>query len=161
MGFKYTSGIHSWTPVAHANGASSLANSSYHALRNGAAGDVSKIKRVLITGEAVASAVNSMALRRLSTNGSTPTNVAPGLNSANAAAASAQQYSSATTGPTIASTTHLLSAGLNAFGGIVGLQITPDDEPLLTTVTAPNSEVDLDSVTGTGLVTTDILYEAV
>jgi hypothetical protein len=162
MGFRYTSGIHSWTPVPHANGATALANASYHGLRNAAVTDVTKIKRVVITGEATSSSVNSMALRRVATTAvSTPTNVAPGPNSPAAAASSQQQFSAATTGPTLASTTHLLSAGLNAFGGIVGMQITPDDEPLMTGTALPNEEFILDAVTGTGLVTTDMLFEAV
>lgn len=160
MGAKYTSGIHSWTPVAHANGAAALANASYHGIRNAAVTDVTKIKRVLITGEAVASAVNSMALRRNSTNSATPTNVAPGPLTPGTPAASQQQFSAAVTGPTIASTTHLLTGGLNCFGGMIGLQITPDDEPVSVGTTAPNAEFNLDSVTGTGLVSTDILFES-
>lgn len=162
MGFKYVSGIHSWTPVAHANGATALANASYHGIRNVAVTDVTKIKRILITGEAIASAVNSMALRRVATTAvATPTNVAPGPNSPGAPASSQQQFSAATTGPTLASTTHLLSGGLNCFGGIIGLQITPDDEPLMVGTALPNEEFIVDALTGTGLVTTDILFEAV
>src|SRR5438045_1414006 len=114
MGFLYSSSVAGWTPVAHADAASALANASYHALRNGAAGDMTKLVEVFIGGEATSSTVNRMSLRRNSTNGATPTNVAPGPMSPNAAASSQQQYSAATTGPTIASTTHLLNLAFNA-----------------------------------------------
>jgi hypothetical protein len=160
MGFKYGSVVRSWTPAAHADGATP-ANSTFHALGNRAVTDVTKLKRVLITGEAIATAVNSMALRRLSTTATTPTDVSPGPLSPGAPASGPKQFVLTGGGLVIASTTHLLGAGFNCFGGIIGLQITPDDEPLAVGTATPNKEFILDAVTGTGLVTTDIVFEQV
>lgn len=159
MGYVYTSAVGGWTPIAHADGASALANSSYHALRTAAATDVLNLKEVFISGEGVASAVNRMAVRRNSTNVSSPTNVAPGPNSPSAPAASPQQYVLATTGPTIASTNHLFQTGLNVFGGLARWASIPGAEILAIGTAAPNGELTCDSVSGTGLVTTSLVFE--
>lgn len=162
MGYKYVSAVHSWTTAAHADGASP-ANSTFHGLGCRAVTDVMKLKRILITGESTSSTVNSMALRRQSTASATPTDVAPGPSSPGSPASGPKQFvlrADATPG-VLASTVHLLAAGINCFGGIVGLQITPDDEPLAVGTADPNKNMVLSAVTGTGIVSTDILFEQV
>lgn len=157
---KYASSVAGWTPIAHADAASSLANSSYHALRTETTSTL-KVEDVIVGGEATSSTVNRMTLRRLSTNGATPTNVAPApLNSLSAASAS-DQYVAATTGPTIASTTHLLNLAFNAFGGFIRWVAAPGDEIWATASTAPNGELDLDSISGVGVVSTTMIFEEV
>ena len=154
----YSLALAGWTPVAHADGASALANSSYHAWRTTTASTL-RIIEAIIGGEATASTVNRMAIRRLSTNASTPTDVAPGPLNPLSAAAVSQQYSAATTGPTIASTTHLLNLAFNAFGGFVRWVAAPGEELWFTAQTAPNGQGVLDSISGTGLVSTSLIFE--
>lgn len=156
---KYTSALAGWTPVAHADGASSLANASYQAVRTTSASTIS-IVEVMIGGEATTSTVNRMSLRRLSTNGSTPTDVAPGKNNPLSAAAVHQGYSAATTGGTIASTAHLLNVAMNVFGGIYRWSVASwQDGFFAGAATAPNGEIVLDSISGTGVVSTHMIAE--
>lgn len=157
---QYTHGAPGWTPVAHADAASSLANNSYHALRSTST-STDRITEVYIGGEATSSTVNRMALRRLSTNGSTPTNQTPAALNPLSQAAVAQGYVAATTGPTIASTQHLNNFALNVFGGLVRWVAAPGEEIYVTASTAPNGEINLDSISGTGVVSTDIKFEEV
>lgn len=155
---QFTHGAPGWTPVAHADAASALANNSYQAIRTTAASSL-RITDIFIGGEALASTVNRMALRRLSTNGATPTNQTPAALNPLSAAAVSQGYVAATTGPTIASTQHLAHFALNTFGGIVRWVPAPGEEIWATASTAPNGELCLDSIAGAGLVSTDIRWE--
>lgn len=155
---NYTTALAGWTPVAHADGASSLADNSYSAVRTTTASTI-KIVDVYIGGEATSSTVNRMSLRRLSTNATTPTDVAPGKLNPLSAAAVSQNYSVASTGPTIAATAHLLNLAMNAFGGIVRWAAAPGDEIWATAQTAPNGQLVLDSISGTGVVSTHLHWE--
>lgn len=156
---RYATNRNGWTPIAHADSASSLANASYHAVRTTAATTI-QLKEVIVVGEAPSSStVNEMRIRRLSTNGATPTNVAPGPLNPLSAAAVSQFYSAASTGPTIAATAHLLVPGINAFGGIFRWVPDPGGEIWATASTAPNGELVLDSLSGTGVVSTAIEFE--
>ena len=155
---KFGSAFAGWTPVAHADGASSLADSSYSAVRTTTASTI-QICEVSVSGEATSSTVNRMALRRLSTNATTPTDVVPAKFNPLSAAAVTQGYRVATTGPTIASTDHLLHVGINAFGGIYRWVAAPGEEIWATAQTAPSGQIVLDSVAGTGVVSTHIIFE--
>lgn len=158
---RYSTARTGWTPVAHADGASALATASYHAIRAVAASTL-QVKEVVVVGEAPSSStVNEMRMRRASTNATaTITDVAPGpLNPLSAASASQSFSATSGTGPTIASTSHLIVAGINAFGGIFRWVPDPGGEVWATTATAPNSQLILDSVAGTGVVSTGIEFE--
>lgn len=155
----YTHGVASYTPVAHANGASALANNSYQAVRGGAATALARVTDVYIGGQATTSTVNQMALRRLSTNATTPADEVPGPLNIYSPAAVSQGYVTAATGPTIASTAHLLDAALNTFGGIMRWVPPPGEEIYFGTTTAPNAQVCLDSISGTGLVGQSVKWE--
>lgn len=157
---QYTTARAGWTPVAHADGASSLADASYHAIRTTAA-STARIVEVYIGGESTASTVNRMSVRRLSTNANTPTDVAPAALNPLSAAAVTQGYSAATTGPTIAATGHLLNLALNTFAGIVRWMAMPGEELWGTAQTAPNGQIVLDSVSGVGVVSTHIVFEEI
>src|SRR5262245_10578634 len=124
---QYTHGAPGWTPVAHADAASALANNSYHAIRTTAA-STAKVVECYIGGEPSASTIKRMPLRRLSTNGATPTNQTPAALNPLSAAAVSQGYVAATTGPTIASTQHLANLAINVFGGIVRWVAAPGEE---------------------------------
>lgn len=155
---RYATSAAGWTPVNHADGASSLADASYSAWRTTTASTI-QVNEVTISGEATSSTVNRMAVRRLSTNASTPTDVAPGKLNPLSAAAVTQGYRAATTGPTIASTDHLLHCGINAFGGIYRWVAAPGSELWFTAQTAPSGQGVLDSISGTGVVSTTVLFE--
>lgn len=156
---QFTHGGVGWTPVNHADGAATLANNSYQAVRAGAATGLDRITEVFVGGEATSSTVNRMALRRLSTNATTPTDQAPAPLNIYSAAAVAQGYVAATTGPTIASTQHLLNLAFNAFGGLIRWVAAPGEEIYFGTTTAPNAQIALDSISGTGLVSSDLKFE--
>ena len=100
-----------------------------------------------------------MALRRCSTDVATPTNVVPGPLNPLSAVSVFQGYVAATTGPTIASTAHLGEFTFNAFGGVVRWVAYPGEEIYITALTAPNGEVVLDSISGTGVVSTGVHVE--
>ena len=155
---QYTAAAAGWTPVAHADGASALANASYQALRTTTASTL-RVTEVFVGGEATSSTVNRMSLRRLSTNATTPTDVAPAPLNPLSAAAISQGYSASATGPTIASTGHLLNLALNAFGGVVRWVAAPGQEIWATAQTAPNGQLVLDSISGTGIVSTHLIFE--
>lgn len=155
---QFNTALAGWTPVAHADGASALANASYQAVRTTTASTI-RIIEVFVGGEATSSTVNRMALRRLSTNATTPTDVVPGALNPLSAASVSQGYSAASTGPTVASTNHLLNLAFNAFGGIIRWVAAPGEEIWGTAQTAPNGQIVLDSISGTGVVSTHIIFE--
>jgi len=155
---QYNTALAGWTPVAHADAASALANASYQAVRTTTASTI-RIVEAFVGGEATASTVNRMAVRRLSTNASTPTDVVPAALNPLSAASVSQGYSAASTGPTIASTNHLLNLAMNSFGGVVRWVAAPGEELWATAQTAPNGQVVLDSISGTGVVSSHLIFE--
>ena len=155
---QYTTARAGWTPVAHADSASSLADASYHAVRTTAASTL-RVVEVFIGGEATASTVNRMSFRRLSTNANTPTDIAPAKLNPLSPASVSQGYSAATTGGTIAATGHLLNLAFNAFAGIVRWMAMPGEEIWATAATAPSGELVLDSISGVGVISTHIIHE--
>lgn len=154
----FTHGAVGYTPVAHADGASALANNSYQSVHSLSAAML-RIVEFFIGGEATASTVNRMAMRRASTNSATPTNQVPAATNFNSQASVSQGSVAATTGPTIASTQHLANVALNVFGGVVRWVAAPGEELWAALTTAPNSEFILDSISGTGIVSSDIKFE--
>jgi hypothetical protein len=157
---QYAHGAVGYTPIAHADGASALANASYQAVRTETTSTL-RIIEFFIGGEATASTVNRMALRRLSTNSSTPTNVAPAPLNPLSAASVSDGFVAATTGPTIASTQHLANVAFNAFGGVVRWVAAPGEEVWATASAAPSGELVLDSISGTGVVSSQIVFEEI
>lgn len=73
----------------------------------------------------------------------------------------ADQYVAAFTGPTIALTRHLFDAAFNAFGGFIRWVAAPGAEIWATAGAAPNGEICLDSVSGTGVVSTTMVFEEI
>lgn len=155
---QFNTALAGWTPIAHADGASSLANASYQAVRTTTASTI-RIVEAFVGGEATSSTVNRMAVRRLSTNATTPTDVVPAALNPLSQASLSQGYSAASTGPTIASTNHLLNLAFNAFGGVVRWVAAPGEELWASAQTAPNGQVVLDSISGTGTVSSHLIFE--
>lgn len=155
----FVHGAAGWTPVAHADGASP-ANNTYQAVRTETTSTL-RIVEFFIGGEATASTVNRMSLRRLSTNALTPTNQPPGATNPLSIAATSDGYVAAATAPVIASTQHLANVALNTFGGVVRWVAAPGEEIWATASTAPNGEICLDSISGAGIVSTDIRFEEI
>ena len=160
MGAIYSMAAAGWTPVNHADGATALANNSYQAHRTWAATAMVRNIEFYVGGEATSSTPQRMAVRRASTNVATPTNVAPGPYAPGPASAF-QGYVTATTGPTVASTTHLVHLAFNAFGGVVRWVAAPGEEIYQITNTAANSDLILDSIAGTGAVSTHAIIEEI
>ncbi len=162
MGFRYAIGARSFTAAALANGGSTVNTSSGVFTKNAAITDIIKVKSMVFTGGASATAINSVALRRLSTDTATPTNVAPGpLGALTGATAGTQSYvlrADATPG-VIASTKELYTMDMNCFGGVLGMQFTPDDEVYAIGTTAPASSLNFGSVTGTGVMSVSAIFE--
>ena len=116
---------------------------------------------LFIGGEATASTVNRMSLRRLSTNAATPTNQVPAAANPLSGASVSDGFVAATTGPTIASTQHLANLALNTFGGVIRWVAAPGEELWATAGAAPDGELCLDSISGTGIVSTDVKFEEI
>jgi hypothetical protein len=155
---QYTHGAVGYIPAEHADGASSLVDNTYQAVRTTTASTL-RVVELFIGGEATASTVNRMALRRLSTNAITPTNQTPAALNPLSAASVSQGYVAAGTGPTIASTQHLTNMALNVFGGVIRWVAAPGEEVYATASAVPNGELVLDSISGVGPVSTDIKFE--
>ena len=152
-----------WTPIAHADGATALLSNSYHALRTTTASTL-RVVEVFIGGEATASTVNRMALRRHATTATaTPTNLTPAPSNTLSGASVSQSHVAATTGPTVSAsgTQHQGDYSLNTFGGVVRWVAAPGEEIWATVGVVPNGELILDSVSGTGLVTTHMVFEEI
>lgn len=147
-----------WTATATADGAT-LANSTYQALKTWTATSVDKIVEVYVGGEATSSAVGRMVARRHSTQSVTPTNITPAALSPFSAAAAGLGFVLAGTGPTAASTAHLLNLGFNAFGGVVRWVAAPGEEIVVATATQPNNELSISSQSGSPLVTSHMIFE--
>ena len=162
----YSSAVTSWTPTATADG-SQLTASGYHALRSAAALDIVKITEISVEGEATSSTVNANALRRHTTNSTTPTNRTPAplsITTGGATAATAQGFITASTNPTVAALAtvqHVLNLSYNAFGGFVRWVAYPGEEVYIAGTTANNSEISISTVTGTGVQSTHFIFEEV
>lgn len=161
MGLKYSSGVSSWTPTATADG-SQLTASGYHALRAAAATDMVRILEVGAQGEASASTVNVMSVRRHTTHSSTPTNRVPVPFNPYSQASVFQGFITASTNPTVAALAtiqHLINMSFNAFGGLARWVAAPDEEIYLMTVTANNDEASLASQSGVGVLSSHFVVE--
>jgi hypothetical protein len=149
-----------------------LSAGSYAAIKPGAATDIMKIGKMLLQGQASASAVTATMLARSSTLAVTPTALAlPNSDApANIAATSVigapTPFVAAGTNPnrSPAVTIARLNLSFNAFGGIIQWQTNPGSEEEWVAVgnaTTSNSETVLSSANvGTaGLIGADWFYE--
>lgn len=148
-----------WTTAAFAD-SGSLTNSNHVTLRSWSVTVVDRVIEVYIAGQATSSTVLAMAIRRDSTQGATPTNVALAPLSPFSAAAAGNFSQLHTTPPVVgAATQHLINPGLNAFGGVVRWVAAPGEELYIIGATAANNELSLSAQTGAALIQTHMIVE--
>lgn len=157
----YTHAVTLWTPTAVAEGAITISNSA-HMIRTTSATNRAKINEVLIGGGATSSVVNDVGLRRMTTNSTTPTARVPVPMDPYSAAAVFSGYITASTMPTtaaLATLQHVLNFTYNAFGGVVRWVALPGGEIIIITATAPNSDIGIVNLNGTGAQSTHYVVE--
>jgi hypothetical protein len=125
------------------------------------ADELSLITEVAITGEATSSTVNRMAIRRSSTNGTTPTAQTPAKASPTSPAAYTSAATTFSAQPTTAAAPAVWTYALNVFGGIARWVAAPRQEIVIEGATAGSSEVSLESSNGTGQLSAQIMFEEV
>lgn len=162
--------VSTFTPTAQADGV--LSAGTFAALKAGSATDILKISKVLLMGQAAASAITATMLARSSTLAITPTALAlpnsdaPVNIAATAVSTAPVAMVAASTPPnrSPAVTIARLQLLFNAFGGIIMWQTNPgtDEEWVSVGVaTTSNSETVLSSanVGAAGAIGSDIFYE--
>jgi hypothetical protein len=149
MGYRYVTAREGVTPVA---GDELLALTA-------ATDKMARVREVAVMGEATASGVNRMAVRRSTTNAITPTAQTPAKISPTSPAAAITAATTHTTQPVTAAAPALWTYALNAFGGIVRWVAAPEDEMWIEGGTAGNNEVSLESSSGTNLVSCQMIHE--
>lgn len=147
MGAIYIAARSNWTPTATADSAVATAN-GHESYVAAAAPAVARVVELYEGGEASASTINIMSLRRDSTAAATPTAKTLAKAHPSSAAAAGTWFQTATTQATIG-TAHLLNPSLNVFGGIVRWVAAPGGELYVVGGSAGNSEVSLAAVSGT------------
>ena len=162
--------VSSFTPLQQADGV--LAAGSFAAIKPGSATDILKIGKVLLEGQASASAVTATMLARSSALGITPTALAlpntdgPANIAATAVTTAPVPFVAAGTAPNRSPAIGIprLNLTFNAFGGIIQWQTNPGSEEEWVAVgnaTISNSETVLSSanVGAAGLIGANIFYE--
>lgn len=158
-----------FTPTQQADG---VLTGSWMALKGGAATDILKIGKIVLSGQSATSAINAMCLARSSTLAITPTALAlpnsDGSANANAAAMSTVPvaFVAAATAPNRSPVVTIprLNLVFNAFGGIFIWQTNPGSEEEWTSVgnaTTSNSESVLSAynVGAPGAMSGEFFYE--
>lgn len=121
-----------WTPTNTAD-TTNLADATHMSLLGGSATQRFRLERILISGLASASAVNQMVVAYDSTIGATLTALAAPASdnpldaSAVALATTVKTFTAATTKPQRLALGYLLWPALNAFGGIVNWNTSPNE----------------------------------
>lgn len=123
--------------------------------------EICKVRGIMLGGEAGASTVNRMAVRRSTTNLITPTAQTPAKKSSTSPAAYTDAATTAGTQPVTAALPALWTVSLNTFGGIVTWSAGPDEELLIQGATAGNNELSLESASGTGVLSGEMCFEEV
>lgn len=159
---KWSSNEPSWT-TANTADATNLADTTYHALTGGVAGDKRLVADIIITGAASASAPNIMLVARTSTIGATlSVGRTAALDPATAALTNPPvTYNTATTKPQRSATLSLLDIAINAFGGAFRWAAVPGYELGFLGVAVNTGECNISAFTGStaGLFSTSMMFE--
>lgn len=126
-----------------------------------AADIVARVNEIFIGGEAVASTVNRMAVRRSTSEGTTPTAQTPAKASNSAPAARASSATAFSGNPTLAAAPALWATALNVFGGIVRWAASPGQELYVSGAATGSMEIGLYGASGTGVVTCQLVFEEI
>lgn len=123
--------------------------------------EIARINEVSIGGEATSSTVNRMAVRRSTTNLITPTAQTPAKMSSTSPAAYTDAATTAATEPVTAAAPAIWTYALNVFGAVVRWVAAPGQELLIQGATAGNNEASLESSSGTGLHSCQMVFEEI
>lgn len=123
------------------------------------ANEIARVTEIAIGGEATSSTVNRMVVRRSTTNGTTPTAQTPAKFSYTSQATIIAANTTFTGEPTTAALPGLWTFALNVFGGVVRWVAAPGQELYIEGATAGASEISLESSSGTGVVSCQIIFE--
>jgi hypothetical protein len=155
----YACARQTWTPSAVADSSTYTINQG-DSLLVGAAPRVARVTEAFIGGEAVASTVNVLALRRDQTTAATPANKTPRPINPASQAALTTYYQDATTFNT-PGVQHMLQLSLNVFGGVVRWVAPPGGEIyMLGGGALPNTGLSLGAVSGSpGAMSSHLMVE--
>lgn len=123
--------------------------------------EIAQVNEVSIGGEATTSTVNRMAIRRSTTNLTTPTAQTPSKMSTTSPAAYSDCATTATGEPTTAAAPAIWTYALNVFGGVIRWVAAPGQALLVQGATAGNNELTLESASGTGVISCQMLFEEI
>ena len=124
------------------------------------ADELARIMEIMIGGEAAASAVNRMAVRRSTTNLITPTAQTPAKRSPTSPASYTLVATTAATQPVTAALPALWTQAFNVFGGQVLWRALEADEGLIIVgATVGSSELSLEASSGTGVISGECVHE--
>ena len=123
--------------------------------------EIARVNEVSIGGEATSSTVNRMAVRRSTTNLTTPTAQTPAKMSPTSPAAYTSGSTTASGEPTTAAAPAIWTYSLNVFGGVVRWVAAPGQELLIMGATAGSNEITLESSSGTGVISCQMVFEEI
>ena len=123
--------------------------------------EIARTNEVSIGGEATTSTVNRMAIRRSTSNLTSPTAQTPAKVSSTSPAAYTDAATTATGQPTTAAAPAIWTYALNVFGGVVRWVAAPGQELLVQGATAGNNEYSLESSSGTGAISCQMIFEEI
>jgi hypothetical protein len=117
--------------------------------------------QITVQGEASTSTVNRMVVRRSTTNGTTPTAQTPSKLSPTSPAAYTSAATTVSGEPTTAALPGIWTRAFNAFGGIIQWTAAPGQELWNMGATAGSNESSLESSSGTGLISAEVVFEEI
>ena len=123
--------------------------------------EIARVNEIFIGGESTSSTVNRMAVRRSTTNLITPTAQTAAKMSSTSPAAYTDAATTATTEPVTAAAPAVWTNSENTFGGVVRWVAAPQQELLVQGATAGNNELSLESSSGTGVISCQIVFEEI
>ena len=121
--------------------------------------EIDKVEEIRIGGEATTSTKNRMAVRRSTTNLITPTAQTPAKKSSTSPAAYTDAATTATTQPVTAAAPAIWTESIDAHGNTVHWIAADEEDALLVQgATAGNNELSLESSSGTGVVSLEMVH---
>lgn len=123
--------------------------------------EIGRIGLITVQGESAASNINRMAVRRSTTNGTSPTAQTPSKLSPTSPAAYIAGATTFSGQPTTAAAPAIWTRAFNTFGGVIQWTAAPGQELWIMGATAGSNEVSLESSSGTGVISTEIVHEEI
>ena len=118
-----------------------------------------KLTEIGVSGEGTSSTVNRMAVRRSTANGTTATTQTPQKNQPWSQAAITQAATTFTGAEPTTASVALWTYAFNVYGGVIRWIAAPGMELMILGSTAGNSEVSLESSSGTGQISCQLIWE--